>query len=135
MPKTKKPYWSYVKSIIRDYPRLRAEINRIREPRVTSRMGGSGGGSGISNPTMDAVIHDLPPREQKKYDAVENAIERTEQLHPDTVKERMMIIDLVYWRQTHTIEGAAMRVPCHRNVAGNWQAEFIRIIADELELV
>lgn len=135
MGKNKYPYWNYVKHIIREYPELKKRINTPLEPRITPQMGGGGHGSRISNPTLESVIHDLPRAQQRKYDAVEHAIAMTYQLHPADAEERLLIVDLVYWKQTHTIEGAAMRVPCHRNTACAWQAEFIHLVADQLELV
>lgn len=136
MGKAKEPYWTYVKSIIKEYPELKKEISTPREARLSAVYGfGGGRGSNIANPTMNCVIHDLPPKKQRKYDAISLAIEKTKVLHPVDAEERLKVIDLVYWRKSHTIEGAAMRVPCHRNVAGNWQGEFIKLVAEELELV
>ena len=85
--------------------------------------------------TQACVIHDLPPREQRKLEAIEGAIQKTKKQHPEDAELRLKVISLVYWKKSHTIEGAAMKVPCHRNVAGNWQGEFIRLVADELDLV
>lgn len=136
MGKAKEPYWSYVKAIIKEYPRLKREIAKPLDQRVTAVIGMEGGRSGhISNPTQDCVIHDLPPREQRKFDAIESAIQRTKFYHPENAEQRLKVIDLVYWKQSHTIEGAAMKIPCHRNVAGNWQGDFIKMVADELDLV
>ena len=135
MAATKEPYWSYVKAIIKEYPELKREAEKPREQRVTSFFRNGGRSGRIANPTEECVIHDLPPKKQRKYDAVSAAIEKTRLLHPDSAGQRLLIIDLVYWKQSHTIEGAAMKVPCHRNAAGRWQAEFIRLVADELDLV
>lgn len=137
MSRPKHPYWSYVKSILREYPKLKKLIETPLEPRITAPINPSDGGRGsmISNPTEACVIHDIPRNLQRKYDAIERAIERTVYEHPDDYIERLLVIDLVYWRQTHTIEGASLRVPCHRNTACAWQAEFIKIVAEELDLV
>lgn len=136
MGRAKEPYWTYVKSIIKEYPELKKEMAKPLEARVTSFFGyGGGRGSQVSDPTMNCVIHDLPPKKQRKYDAIKLAVEKTKVLHPIDADQRLMIIDLVLWRKSHTLEGAAMRVPCHRNVAGNWQGEFIKLVAEELDLV
>mgnify|MGYP007066598136 CR=1 FL=1 len=135
MGKAKEPYWSYVKAIIKEYPALKKQLAKPLEQRVTAYLGAGGRGSRIANPTQDCVIHNLPPKQQRKYDAVTEAIEKTKRLHPENAKERLQVIDLVYWKQSHTIEGAALRVPCHRNVAGHWQGDFIKLVADELDLV
>lgn len=135
MGKNKYPYWNYVKHIIREYPELKRKIDTPLEPRTGSPLGGNGGSGKISNPTLDCVVHSLPRPQQRKYDAIEQAIAMTYKLHPADAHDRLLIVDLVYWKQTHTIEGAAMRVPCHRNTACGWQAEFIRLVANQLELV
>ena len=123
MGKAKEPYWTYVKTIIKEYPDLKKKLAIPLEQRVTSFIG------------LDGVIHDLPPREQRKLEAIEGAIQKTKKQHPEDAELRLKVISLVYWKKSHTIEGAAMKVPCHRNVAGNWQGEFIRLVADELDLV
>ena len=136
MGKAKEPYWAYVKAIIKEYPELKKELATPLEQRVTSVIGQGGGRSGrIADPTQACVIHDLPPKEQRKFDAIEGAIQKTKLYHPEDAEDRLKVINLVYWKKSHTIEGAAMKIPCHRNVAGNWQGEFIKLVADELDLV
>ena len=134
MTKPKEPYWYYVKSIIKEYPQLEKEMAKPLEQRLSISFDARSGGK-ISDPTQTCVIHDLPPKKQRKYDAVTYAILKTRLTHPETAKDRLKIIDLVYFRQSHTIEGAAMKVPCHRNAAGKWQGDFIKLVAEELDLV
>ena len=59
---------------------------------------------------------------------------KTKEQYPDDWKPRLDIIDLVYFKGTHTIAGAAVKVGCHENTAGRWQAQFIHMVADELDL-
>ena len=134
MGRAREPYWHYVKSIIKEYPKLEKELATPLSPRFSVSL--EGGVSGKpANPTQDCVIHDLPPKQQRKYDAVSNAILKTRLTHPKTAADRLKVIDMVYWKQSHTVAGAAMHVPCHRNIAGKWQGEFIRLVAEELDLV
>ena len=121
MGRAREPYWHYVKSIIKEYPVLEKELATPLSPRLCA--------------TQDCVIHDLPPKQQRKYDAVSNAILKTRLTHPKTAADRLKVIDMVYWKQSHTVAGAAMKVPCHRNIAGKWQGDFIRLVAEELDLV
>lgn len=135
MSKPKHPYWSYVKSILKDYPRVKKEVETPLDPRITPIYGVNIHKTGeISNPTQDCVIHDVPEKDQVRYDAVNNAIRRTINDHPDDADARLLIVDLVYFKKTHTIEGAGMRAHTSKSNAGRWQAEFIRIVADELNL-
>lgn len=135
--KREKPeWWNYVKKIMRQYPQLKQKIETPLPP----KMGGSSGGGegkpsgGVSSPVERCVIHDLPPKEQRRFDAVDNAIQRTKKIYPHDYKPRMMIIDLVYFSGTHTLAGAALKVGCHENTAGKYSADFIRLVAEELDL-
>lgn len=150
--KNKEAWWNYVKNVIREYPALKQKLETPLEPRWGSSPGTpysiigpdgkiekglsfEGRSSGPpSSPVERCVIHDLPPKEQRRFDAVDNAIRRTKEMHPSDYKPRLAIIDLVYFKGTHTIAGAALKVGCHPNTAGAWQAEFIRMVADELDL-
>jgi len=101
----KEPWWSYVKSIIGQYPELQREMTSTDE--------------------MKNI---------QKYEAISNAINKISNIHPDDYQQRLKVIELVYFKKTHNIEGASMIIPCHLNTAGRWQGEFIRIVADELQL-
>lgn len=63
----------------------------------------------------------------KERMAVKRAIEQTEQL--ENGKERLQVIELVFFKQTHTLEGAALMVPCHYKTAQGWHNDFIRLVA------
>ena len=145
-------WWNYVKMIIRQYPELKRKIDTPLEPRMVGSIGteyaaiGPDGtieqrtsfegrpSGGTSSPVERCVIHDLPRGEQRKYDAVEFAIRRTKEIYPHDCDSRLQIIDLVYFRGTHTLAGAAIKVGCHENTAGKYSADFIRMVAQALEL-
>lgn len=63
----------------------------------------------------------------KENEAVRAAVEQTEAL-PDGA-ERLAIIDMVFWKQTHTLAGAAMQVPCSYDTAQQYHADFIKAVA------
>lgn len=65
--------------------------------------------------------------------AVQRAIDQTLEL--ENGKERMQVIELVFFRQTHTLEGAAMMIPCSERTARRWHAEFIKLVAREYGLM
>lgn len=150
--KCKEAWWNYTKSIIREYPILKKMIETPLEPNISGNPGtpytiiGPGGQREMAvsfdgrrsgpptSPVEQCVIHDLPRKLQRKFDAVENAISKTKKMHPTDYRPRLQIIDLVYFKGTHTIAGAALRVGCHPNTAGAWQAEFIRMVAEELDI-
>lgn len=151
--KREKPaWWNYVKKIIRQYPELKRKIDTPLEPRMSGNSGtayaaiGPDGrieqrvsfegrpSGGVSSPVERCVIHDLPPREQRRFDAVDNAIRRTKVIYPHDYKPRLRIIELVYFKGTRTLAGAAIEVGCHENTAGKYSADFIRLVAEELDL-
>ena len=66
----------------------------------------------------------------KERMAVQRSIEQTERM--ENGKERLQVVDLVFFKQTHTLEGAAMMVPCHYETARHWHSDFIKLVAQNL---
>ena len=87
------------------------------------------------------MIRQYPAREDRYIQgkaldermAVQRAIDQTLEL--ENGKERMQVIELVFFRQTHTLEGAAMMIPCSERTARRWHAEFIKLVAREYGLL
>ena len=69
----------------------------------------------------------------REKDAVQNAIDKT--LEKDDGKDRIKVIELVFFRQTHTIDGAAQVVCCSERTARRWHTDFIRLVAKEYGLL
>lgn len=61
------------------------------------------------------------------YEAVDRSIADME-MFPDGDK-RMMLIRLLYWDKTHTLEGATVEIPCGRATAVRWQRQFFEAVA------
>lgn len=72
---------------------------------------------------MDAEVSGVAKREKE---AVRAAVEATEQL--DNGADRLMVVDLVFWSRTHTLEGAAMQVHVSERTARRWHTEFIMLV-------
>ena len=70
---------------------------------------------------------------RREYLAVQAAAEQTGAL-PDG-KDRLKVIELVLWKGTHLVCGAAMRVPCSERTAAQWHGDFIRLVARNLGLL
>ena len=68
----------------------------------------------------------------KERKAVEAAIQET-RLLPDGA-ERLKVVDLVLWRRTHLVAGAAMMVPCSERTAVRWHGDFIRLVGKKFGL-
>lgn len=65
--------------------------------------------------------------------AVEDAIAETEQLIDGA--ERLRLIDLVLWKRTHTLQGAAMAVYVSERTAQEWHRQFIRLVGQKRGLL
>ena len=65
--------------------------------------------------------------ELRERQAIEAAVSQTLAL-PDG-DARMKVIGLVFFQQTHTLEGAAMMVPCSERTARRWHTDFIKLVA------
>lgn len=65
--------------------------------------------------------------------AVQAAVEDTEGLRDGA--ERLKLIDMVFWKQTHTLSGAAMQIPCSERTAQEWHRQFIRLVAKNIGLM
>lgn len=65
--------------------------------------------------------------------AVKRAIDQTLEL--ENGKERMQVIELVFFRQTHTLEGAAMMIPCSYMTARRYHNDFIKKVAKNFGLM
>lgn len=87
------------------------------------------------------MIRQCPAREGKYIQgkaldermAVQRAIDQTMKM--DNGQDRLRVVDLVFFKQTHTLEGAALMVPCHYETARHWHTDFIKLVAKEYGLM
>ncbi len=117
------PWWSYVREIVRRYPAMRAEADELQKVSVTAAYGHRGGRSSETDRTTEAAaLRQLTKHEQEELDAVEKAISASS---PETVE----VIRLVFWKRTHTLNGAAMALHLSYMSARRRQADFLRRVA------
>ena len=87
------------------------------------------------------MIRQYPAREGKYIQgkaldermAVQRAIDQTMKL--DNGQDRLRVVDLVFFKQTHTLEGAALMVPCSYDTAQKYHAQFIKLVAKNYGLL
>lgn len=127
MSKPRYRWWGYVKSIIRQYPSLKQEYESLHEQSVTASMTGMPGSGGASRGTEDIAIRELPYTKQREYEAVKRAVAATERMTAGL--DRLKVIDLVFWKRSHTLDGAALVIPCSYMTARRYHAEFITLVA------
>ena len=134
MSKPRFNWWGYVKNIIRAYPGLKREYDDLHTQTITANMSGTGGGGGGVNRSLESIaMRELPRPRQRELDAVTNTIRLTERLR--TGKERLKLIDMVFWKGTHTLAGAAMALNISYDTAIDYHGDFIMLTAYHKELI
>ena len=127
MSRPRYDWWPYVKGMIRRYPALKTELSDIREQSITPCYTGMPGGGSPSRATELIACRELPSNKQREYEAVRRAIAATERMTAS--RDRLRIIELVFWKRSHTLEGAALTIPCSYMTARRYHSEFIMTVA------
>lgn len=106
---------------IRAYPKLKAAYGELkRKP------------GGRRDPTTDAALRELPPEEQRQYEAVRRAIGRTGQL--DHGAERLMVVRLHYFNDLIPLEDVAEKMSLTLPTVERYREDFIRCVEELLNI-
>ena len=132
MSKPREKWWSYVKNMIRNYPELKLKYEALHEPSLSINLTGLPTAHNPTSSVERVALRELNPTEQKEYDAVTEAINVTKRMYCSA--ERLKIIELLYFRQTHTLEGAAMQAHVSIPTAKRWNGAFIYLVAEKYGL-
>lgn len=97
---------------------------------VTPRLSGMPGGGGSGRAVEDAALRQLPLEEQTAHDAVEHALRMMDLFR--TAAKRRRLVELVYWRRTHTIYGAGIVLGVSEETAKRWNGDFILCVTGYL---
>lgn len=127
MSKPRYKWWGYIKNIIRAYPGLKKEYEALHEQSITANTSGMPGGGEVSRGTENIAIRELPYTKQREYEAVRRAVEYTKRFKNG--EERMKIIDLMYWKNSHTLAGAGLQVGYGYDRARQIHQEFVVAVA------
>lgn len=123
--------WRYAaRSAAYDYPRLRQELAELQAQSVTPSLSGMPGGGEPGRSTEDAALRQLPHAQQRRLDAVEQAVTISSNLTSGL--SRVRLIELVYFQRKYTIEGAAMQIPCSVQTAWTWNNDFLLLVWSRL---
>lgn len=120
-------WWGYAKYIIRVYPIRKQAYDALHEPSLEVNISGIPAGNQTSRTVENIAIRELPHTEQKEYEAVRQAIQATK--HLSNGNERLRIMDMVYWKQSHSLSGAAQVVGYSYDRAKQLHREFVRLVA------
>lgn len=134
MSKPRYPWWGYIKNVIRAYPALKKEYSELHEQSITANMSGMPrGGNGVSRGVEIIATKELSAPKQKEYDAVRKAIAVTELYK--TAEDRLNIVNLVFWKQSHTLSGAAYATNVSYDTAIDYHGDFIMLTAYFRDLI
>ena len=104
--------WNRLLTYIRDNPHVYAII----------------GGDMMNNATRSSVSNifeeTVRPREQKRY--MVKALDIIKRYRNGDLRRR--IIEICYWKNTHTIDGAALIIHVSPRTAHEWDREFIGLV-------
>lgn len=107
----------------RAYPRLHRELGELRHISVTPKLSGSPRGSGAGRSVENAALRTLAPGDQSAHDAVERALRMLKAFR--TAEKRRRLVEMVYFRRTHTILGAAVALEVSEVTARQWSRDFL----------
>ena len=127
MSKPRYDWWPYVKGMIRRYPVLKQQYADLHSTTMTADYSGMPRGGGGGRALEAVVLRELPSTSQREYEAVRRAVAVTERYRNG--QDRLKVVRLVLWDRSHTLEGAALMVPCSMRHAKEWHGEFIRTVA------
>ena len=116
------------RSAIRAYPDLIRRERELKQSPIIAQYGGKIGGkqSGTGRGVEVAALRTLPRDEQRELDAVSAALQTTMRYRNGSL--RIKIIDLVYWKGSHNLTGAALEVHVSHRTAAEWHRAFIELV-------
>lgn len=126
-------WWPYVKGMIRRYPDLCLKEAALHDTAITANISGMPGGGKRTDKTADAALRELPEVNRRELEAVRAAL--TYISTQKNADKRLEIINLYYWRKSHTLHGAALKTGVHEQTAKEWNREFIQKIAENFGLL
>lgn len=95
--------------------------------KITPTYNGMPGATEASRKTEILALRELPLNDRRDLEAVRTALRVLERQNKNA-DLRYQLIDIVYWRRTHSVEGAAMRIHISQDTAREWDQEFIKLV-------
>ena len=112
---------------LRDYPRIKRRQGETGEMQITPMYGGAAVQHSASRTTENVALRStLTEREENIISAVEFMLAM--QRRYVNSKERLRMVELVYFKHTHTIEGAAGEVHYSPDALWRWNGEILTAV-------
>lgn len=119
-------WWGAIQAALRLYPELRQRYG-TPDNRLTAQYTAQTSCGGAGRPAEQLAMERLSDGDCAVYMAISDAVRETARM--GTGDARLAIIDLVYWRRTRTLQGAALDVGYSYGRAREFHQEFIRLVA------
>ena len=127
MSKPRYRWWGFARAMIRDYPGLKKNLEELHSQNITANNTGMPKGGGAGRTVESVALRQLPPDDQRVYDAVTSAVEIT-RLRLDG-REHLELIRLMYWiRKPMTAKAAAPVLHISEVTAKRWHGCFVRLV-------
>ena len=134
MSKPRYGWWPYAKYMARNYPNLCLELKDKQSISTTSNYSSSHRGSGESRGTESAAIRQLSPVKMREYEAVRKAVEASSSV-PGNGHLRVKLVEMVYFKRTHTLEGVCQVLHISYGTAKNYNHDFLCCVAKNFGLL
>lgn len=115
------PWLSYVRGMVYQYPELVERHREGLEQKTTPVYSPMPGAGQMSRKVENAVVREMT--KGREYDAVNKAV----RAFPP---ERLPLINLVFWKRSHTLSGAAQALFISYTTAKRWERAFIQSVAN-----
>lgn len=134
MSKPRYGWWTYAKYMARNYPNLCRELEDKRATSTTANYSAGPRGSGEARGTEAAAMRQLSPVKMREYEAVRKAVEAAGAV-PGNGYLRVKLAEMVYFKRTHTLEGACQSLHISYGTAKNYNHDFLCGIAKNFGLL
>ena len=117
-----------------DYPELRRQLRDLQAQSITPNLSGMPGGGEPGRSTEDAALRQLPWTQQRRLDAVEQALAVIADF--SNGPSRVRLVELCYFQpygRRFLVEGAAMQIPVSVRQAYAWNDDFLKQVWNRLK--
>ena len=125
MSKPRYNWWAFALAIIRDYPARAAALKELREQKLTADLSGMPRAGSAGRTTENFALCQLPPQEQREYDAVDIAMKRTRSM-PEA-KLRLNTVRLSILRG-YSLPSVAVTLHIAERTARRYRWQFILLV-------
>ena len=118
---------SEARKALREYPRIKKRQNALTSQQITPVYGGAAVQHSASRVTEDVALRSaLTEREENIVSAVEFAMQMQSAYYNG--EARLKMISIVYFKRTHTMQGASMECGYSIETVWKWNTEVLAAV-------